>query len=132
MKIRTSYFGNHRIPSSFVKVSISRFPPENFGGMQYLKLAPPPELLRQVKQSKDHETYTKLYKQLVFDHLTKEEVLQDLEKISTICGGKDIILLCFERPTDFCHRHLVAEFLGPDVQEYQNEQEDETPLNSLF
>lgn len=28
-----------------------------------------------------------------------------------LSGGKDIALICYEKPTDFCHRHLVAEWL---------------------
>lgn len=129
MKIKTSYFGNRKIPSSYTKVSISRFPPENFTGMQYLKLAPPSELLRQVKQDHDTQTYTHLYNELVLKHLTKEEILEDLQKISNLNDGKDIVLLCYEKndPQIFCHRHLVADYLN--IEELG---EDETPISSLF
>lgn len=35
-------------------------------------------------------------------------ILRDLDRIA---GGKPAVLLCYERPTEFCHRRLVADFL---------------------
>ena len=35
---------------------------------------------------------------------------------------KDIVLLCYERPTDFCHRHLVSAWFrehGIECKEYE-------------
>lgn len=129
MKVKTSYFGNRRIPSSYIKVSISRFPPENFTGMQYLKLAPPAELLRQVKQTHDTQTYTRLYNELVLSRISREEIFEDLQKISDLNNGKDIVLLCYEKndPHIFCHRHLVADYLN--IEELG---EDDSPITSLF
>lgn len=37
-------------------------------------------------------------------------------------AGKKICLICFEKPTDFCHRHLVADWLtknGFQCEEYK-------------
>lgn len=36
-------------------------------------------------------------------------------------GGEDATLLCYEKPGDFCHRHIVSEWFreaGYDVEEY--------------
>lgn len=35
----------------------------------------------------------------------------------------NIVLLCYEKPTDFCHRHLVAQWLienGFECKEYKS------------
>ena len=43
--------------------------------------------------------------------LTVESVLADIANLS---GGEldKVILLCYEKPTDFCHRHLVADWIN--------------------
>ena len=47
-------------------------------------------------------------------------VLQDLQKI-----GKDVVLLCYETPEKFCHRHIAAQWLkdqtGIDIGEFELE-----------
>ena len=43
------------------------------------------------------------------------------EELYEMSGGKDIVLVCYEIPSDFCHRHLVADWLrerGFDIEEY--------------
>ena len=51
--------------------------------------------------------------------LNAESVYRDLEKLS---NGDDCVLLCYEKSGDFCHRHLVANWLsdnlGIEVKEY--------------
>ena len=50
-----------------------------------------------------------------------ERYLQQLDKFSeNIIGvvkyfnesGKDYILLCYEKPGDFCHRHILADYIN--------------------
>ena len=43
------------------------------------------------------------------------EVLKDLSELS---GGNDIALVCYEKPGDNCHRHLIADWLPCEVIEY--------------
>lgn len=38
------------------------------------------------------------------------------ELLRTITSHRDIVLCCYEKPGDFCHRHILAEWLG-DVEE---------------
>ena len=46
----------------------------------------------------------------------KQEVLVQLnadtvfKELSALSGGQTFALICYERPSDFCHRHLVAEW----------------------
>jgi len=52
--------------------------------------------------------------QEILDRLDPRKVYQEL--------GEDAILLCWEKPGEFCHRRLVAEWLerelGVEVPEY--------------
>ena len=41
----------------------------------------------------------------------KEDIIKVLEQIA---NGKDIILCCYEKPGDFCHRHILNDILGGD------------------
>jgi uncharacterized protein (DUF488 family) len=61
----------------------------------------------------DEATYRKEY-QKILDSLDPAKVGKDL--------GPDAIMLCWERPGEFCHRRLVAEWLskhlGQSVPEF--------------
>ena len=55
----------------------------------------------------------------VLDCLMPISVVSDLK---TLAGDKDIALVCYEKPGDFCHRHLVAQWLrdaGYSVEEWE-------------
>ena len=41
----------------------------------------------------------------------KEEVLKFLDSFET-----DIILLCYEKSGDFCHRHIVADWIESELK----------------
>ena len=46
----------------------------------------------------------------------------DYGKLKELTQSDQIILLCYEKPDDFCHRHLVAQWLtehGYDTQEIE-------------
>jgi len=36
---------------------------------------------------------------------------QVVDELKALAGSEDIALVCYERPSDFCHRHLVANWL---------------------
>ena len=42
-------------------------------------------------------------------NIGRENILRELERLS---GGKDVALICYEAPGDFCHRHLLVEYLN--------------------
>ena len=52
-------------------------------------------------------------------------VLKDLTDLINSVNdhiGKEICLICYEKPSDFCHRHLVADWLnknGFECKEYE-------------
>lgn len=109
MQILENYFGNYRHwPRGAVPVSVARFPPAKYAGKQFLDIAPEPWLLEGVKTGNiSKEMFSKIYlKQL--EALGKEYILSKLQEIG---GGNDVVLLCYEAPGDFCHRHLLLNWL---------------------
>lgn len=128
MTIVTTYFANiKKLPDNIIPVSISLWPPRGWVGLSYPPLFPTKDILLDVKQTGDHDKYIQEYNKLL-ENLDKEQVISDLEKIS---GGKDVALCCYEKPTNngfYCHRQLVAAWLG--ITEYNNNNNHyiETPL----
>lgn len=118
MKIYTSYFGNlKRLKADgIVPVGIARFPPKWFGGLNYQKPAPMAFML--IDNVTEAE-YISLYIKYVTDRLDARVVVRELEQLT---HGRDCALLCYEKPDDFCHRHLFADWLsskiGEPIEEY--------------
>lgn len=60
-----------------------------------------------------NDWYEKQYYDTVLSKLNPNQVLEEL--------GDNAVMLCYEKPGDFCHRHLVANWLktntGVDVEE---------------
>lgn len=110
MNLYTGYFaGLKHVPESIVPISIAQFPIKGWAGLSYPKLFPPKDLLAWVKQSGKHEEFKAEYIKQVLQGLDPETVKHEIELLTK---GKDAILCCYEKPTDFCHRHIVAEWLG--------------------
>jgi uncharacterized protein YeaO (DUF488 family) len=109
MKIYTSYFSKMgSIPIHMVPVSIALYPPKGWYSSRYRALAPEGWLLKKFKEDGDKEFYeTEFMKQL--DSLDFDGVYA---KLLAFGGGYDVVLLCYERPENFCHRHLVRKWLA--------------------
>jgi len=110
VKIYTSYFGLLRkIDPEISPVSIARFPPKWFDGYEMKELSPDEKLLWKTKQGKIiEEEYTKKYMAQIQERFDPQSLYENLkEKFN----GKDIVLLCFEKKGEFCHRRLLAEWL---------------------
>ncbi len=107
--IYTTYFANLRnLPSDITPVSICSKAPNWYKGLQYKKLAPKYNFFMKWKETHDNEYYIKCFKEQVLDKLHADEVLWELYALAPT---KDIALVCYEKPLDFCHRHLVADWL---------------------
>lgn len=90
--------------------------PNWYKGLWYKKLAPKWSFFNEWKNDTEHkgdnDYYIQHFNDEVLNHLTYDQVLGDISKL---CGDFDInkvVLLCYEKPGDFCHRHLVAEWLN--------------------
>lgn len=122
--IYTTYFGNLKnLPKNIIPISICGKAPNWYKGLQYKKLAPKLWFFKEWKQNHDNKFYVKNFNKEVLDPLSATEVVLDLKHL---CGKGlysmvDIALVCYEKPGDFCHRHIVSKWLranGYDCKEF--------------
>lgn len=121
--IYTSYFAKlKKLPKNIIPVSICAKVPSWYNGLQYKKLAPKYEFFMEWKQNHNNDYYIKCFKEQVTDQLNPNSVVAELDDlllsatISINCNINntlvpEIALICYEKPTDFCHRHLVSKWL---------------------
>ena len=112
--IYTSYFAKLRsLPDNIIPISICGKAPEWYKGLQYKKVAPKYEFFMKWKQNHDNDYYIKCFNEQVLSTLNVTSVVEDLKRLANVTDleNNDIALICYEKPTDFCHRHLVAEWL---------------------
>lgn len=112
--IYTTYFAQLRnLPENIIPVSICGKAPSWYKGLQYKKLAPKYDFFMEWKKNHDNDYYIKCFNEQVLGALSANDVILDLSRM--ICsfnvGESDICLVCYEKPDDFCHRHLVAQWL---------------------
>lgn len=122
--IYTTYFANLRnLPSTITPIAICGKSPDYYTGLQYKKLAPKYSFFSIWKETHDNEFYIKEFNTQVLSRLNPKQIVEELQSLS---ATNDIALVCYERPSDFCHRHLVAEWLrdnGYDCQEFIKEEQ---------
>ena len=121
--IYTSYFGKLKsLPKNTVPVAICGSAPEWYHGAQYKKLAPKWNFFKVWKEIHDNDYYLQNFDEQVLAALDPDEVVNELnEFIRNYPIDTEIALICYEKPGDFCHRHIVAEWLkgaGYEVKEY--------------
>ena len=123
--IYTSYFAKlSKLPSNITPIAICGKSPEWYKGIQYKKLAPKWSFFSVWKQTHDNEYYIKHFNEEVLNTLNVETVIKELYSLAGKNQDNDIVLICYEKPGDFCHRHLVADWLtshGYPVEEYRFE-----------
>lgn len=139
--IYTSYFGQLRnFPVNFIPISICGGVPKWYDGAQYKKVAPKWSFFSVWKSTHDDEYYVEHFNREVLGPLNPQKVLDDIqalipEKIRNEMSAPvwendnvHVVLLCYEKRGDFCHRHLVSKWIndwaGKDlVQEWYPEEE---------
>lgn len=135
--IYTSYFAklkeieklnkNSKENGLYIPISICGKAPEWYNGLQYKKLAPKYNFFMEWKKNQDNDYYIEHFQKEVLDNL---EVLNVLEGLYKLLDDKmnnflklfncapwgnsfiHIVLMCYEKPSDFCHRHLVANWIN--------------------
>ena len=122
--IYTSYFARlKKLPNNMIPISICAKTPSWYNGLEYKKLAPSYSILMEYKSYQNEELYIKRFKEEVLNKLCTSEVLEDLFALKPLEDkSKNLCLVCYEKSSDFCHRHLVAEWLkenGYDVEEVE-------------
>lgn len=141
MFLFTSYFGKLKsLPKSIIPISICAKTPEWYKGPQYKKLAPKYDFFMEWKKNQDNNYYVKCFNEQVLSNLEPFHVYKNLydiaqdfvaslpeddtrKKLHEIGTPYCVALICYEKPEDFCHRHLVADWLtssGFRCTEWQN------------
>ena len=119
MRIYTSYFGNSKkLQQAGIKViGISLYPPRWFNGISLKQVAPTKSIL--FANGQTQEDYTRRYRSEV---LSRQDMQQFLKTVEQASEGQDVALCCYEKPEDFCHRHILADWikekLGIEISEY--------------
>lgn len=120
----TSYFANLKnLPPNTIPISICAKAPDWYKGLQYKKLAPKYGFFMEWKRTHDNDYYVEHFNNEVLSNLNPRKVVLDLQTLfpkeireryqGDIWESPDIhiALICYEKPSDFCHRHLVAKWL---------------------
>lgn len=122
--IYTSYFAKLKsMPDNIIPISICGKAPSGYNGLQYKKLAPKYNFFIEWKQNHNNDYYIKCYKEQVLKTLDAIKVSKELDDMLVsytasigynidLQQSPQIALICYEQPEDFCHRHLVADWLN--------------------
>ena len=91
------------------------------------------------KENHDNDYYIKCFNEQVLNKLNAEQVVKELDNLllnETLAIDYNgdlkevprIALICYEKPSDFCHRHLVADWLnknGVECKEWELAEDNE-------
>ena len=125
--IYTSYFAKLKsLPEDVIPISICAKTPDWYKGLQYKKLAPKYDFFTKWKINHDNEYYIKCFNEQVLSKLNAKIVYDDfLHRCDRFpMEEPDFCLLCYEKPSEFCHRHLIADWFcnnGIECKEYNFE-----------
>lgn len=109
--IYTTYFAKLKsLPQNVMPISICGKAPNWYDGLQYKKLAPKYGFFMKWKETHDNDYYIEHFNKEVLSQLDPVEVVRELYRVSNY--AENIALVCYEKPSDFCHRHLVADWLN--------------------
>lgn len=118
MKIYTSYFNKLRsLKDDYILISISRYRPKYIKPYyRFEELAPSENLLRLYKHDNltKREYITKYYNETLGKISSADDIYSRFLKIYEK-HKKPILLLCYEKSDDFCHRHIVSNWLNMNV-----------------
>lgn len=118
MKIYTSYFANSKKlhNENIVVIGIALYPPKWYVGPSLKMVSPSYDILH---NSKDHDDYERRFFSEILEKRDPKVFLSNIERLAK---GKYVALCCYEKPGDFCHRHLVAKWmnekLGLQIEEF--------------
>lgn len=130
MNTYTSYFAKVRsMPRDVTKIVISRYKPSFDVGFSYEHmpdLAPSVSTLHEYKQTGDLAQLKRKY----YAELTTRGKSALTKLMVRIACGETLVLLCFEKEPESCHRSVLAEVLrskGIEVEEYIDGFDDMAP-----
>lgn len=100
--MKTSYFAKSGKNKN--NVSIAQGEPKWYTGRSFKKLAPSWKLIKAPLSRKEFE---RIYRNKYLNKLDPHKIYEEL--------GEDAILLCWEKPIDYCHREIVADWLEENI-----------------
>ncbi|RLI53634.1 MAG: hypothetical protein DRO87_11325 [Candidatus Thorarchaeota archaeon] len=114
--IYTSYFARLKDVRNLgiTPVSVAQGLPRGIEILSYRKLAPPWGLIKEYKRTGDESLYTRVYFETILNKFNQYKVITD---ILLLALEPNVALICFEKPGDFCHRHLIAQWLNQILPE---------------
>lgn len=106
--IYTSYFSMipKIIENNLYPIAICGGLPNGYNGLWYKKLAPSWSIYSEYKETNDYKKYTVRYYNEILSKLDPHQVFHDLYNLAD--ETVNFVMICYEKPGDFCHRHLVA------------------------
>lgn len=114
-KVYTSYYGNAAVLDLYnvVKIRIALYAPRYTKAHENCpSLAPSKSLLSDIKNDLiGPPEYTVRYEEEL-SQLNPEKVYQELLDLGK---GRDVVILCYEKPPDFCHRHIAANWFKDEL-----------------
>ena len=127
--IYTSYFANIKhLPLDLKPISIAAKTPAAIKIPQFKLFSPSFDILMNYKSDGDTEKYKQRFMKEILEKQSPVDVVLMLNILS---AGKTPCLVCYEKPEDFCHRHLVAEWLkesGFQCEEYENNKNNDKSM----
>jgi Protein of unknown function, DUF488. len=116
MQIYTSYFSRLRAidQKKMIPVAVSRGIPAWYSGHVMQEMAPSWDLVKKMKSCTTRQMGATEYLCQTLYPLCPKQIRSRLQAISQ---GKDVVLLCWESAGEFCHRHLIAAWLGEDPEQ---------------
>lgn len=125
----TSYYGNPCLDQNKVfPVQVSNSAPEGFSIKYVLKEVIPSwkDIVEPYKENllSEVEYMVKYKRMLDSQEFAIRIMLEEIKEKASTLGLQDIVLLCYEKPGRFCHRHILAEWIkektGEEIKEYTN------------
>lgn len=117
IQMYTGYFDNcsKYKELGLVPISIAISTPSFITEPRYTRLAPSLYLLYEYKYGKhrgDVAYYTERFKKEILGKFNQPaDAVRELCQLAGTTHDR-IILMCYEKPGQFCHRHLVAKWIG--------------------
>ena len=133
--IFTSYFAKiKKFPNNVIPVAICAKVPDWYTGLRYRKLTPKYDALMKYKDDHNEAGYIECFNNTTLADLHPASVSAELQFLLDLCydikmdrvltenPDWHVALICYEKPSDFCHRHLVAEWFrnyGVECKEWE-------------
>ncbi len=104
--IYTSYFAKLKELEKYdiIPIAICAKAPDWYKGLQYKKLAPKYGFFMEWKKNHDNDYYIEHFQAEVLDKLKVANTVQELlYRIPNWYEVENFALICYEKPSDFCH-----------------------------